>query len=222
VKGVRIEKSWKQRLKGEFEKTYFDKLTEFVRAEYKSKRVYPSPSDIFRAFDLCSFDDVKVVIIGQDPYHGQGQAHGLCFSVQDDVKVPPSLQNIYKEIVTDVGGKVPASGNLESWAQQGVLLLNATLTVVAGQAGSHQGKGWEEFTDAVIDVVNREKEGVVFMLWGRYAQNKAAMIDESKHLVLKAAHPSPFSAHSGFFGCKHFSKANEYLREHGKEEVRWV
>jgi uracil-DNA glycosylase len=218
---VRIHDSWKTHLKTEFEKPYFKILTDFVREEYMTKTVYPPPASIFNAFKLCPLDNVKVVILGQDPYHGKGQAHGLCFSVNDGVRVPPSLQNIYKEIAEDCGLPTPQSGNLEQWAKQGVLLLNATLTVQAGHAGSHQHKGWEEFTDAVIRVVNEEKENVVFILWGRYAQNKTWMIDDKKHLVLTAPHPSPFSAHGGFFGCKHFSKTNVYLKEHGREVVKW-
>lgn len=218
---VQIEPSWKTALKGEFETPYFKELTDTVRSAYQHGPVYPPPKLIFNAFQLCPFDQVKVVILGQDPYHGKGQAHGLCFSVPDGIKAPPSLQNIYKEIQADLGKEIPTSGNLEHWAKQGVLLLNATLTVLPSQAGSHQGLGWEQFTDAVIKKISDEKEHVVFLLWGRYAQDKGAHIDESKHLVLKAAHPSPFSAYNGFFGCKHFSKTNEYLKEHGLDPIDW-
>lgn len=219
---VTIETSWKKALLSEFKKPYFAKLSDIVRDAYLSKTpVYPSPKNIFNAFFLCPFDSVKVVIIGQDPYHGVGQAHGLCFSVQDGVKIPPSLQNIYKELQSDVGTAIPLSGNLEHWARQGVLLLNATLTVEGGRPGSHQGIGWEQFTDAVIQKVSDEKEHVVFLLWGKYAQEKGAHIDSIKHLVLKAPHPSPFSAHSGFFGCKHFSKTNAYLKQHNQNIIEW-
>ncbi|MFA4814632.1 MAG: uracil-DNA glycosylase, partial [Candidatus Gracilibacteria bacterium] len=205
----------------EFEKPYFKELVEFVKTEYANKKVFPPPSHIFRAFELCPFEDVKVVILGQDPYHGKDQANGLCFSVGENVVMPPSLQNIFKEIHDDLDLPIPQSGDLDYWARQGVLLLNATLTVEAGKAGSHQKKGWEMFTDAVIRAVSEEKEHVVFLLWGRYAQEKGAVIDEKKHLILRAAHPSPFSAYSGFFGCKHFSKTNEYLEWNGKEPVKW-
>ncbi len=209
---VKIEPSWAEKLKGEFEKEYFAQLTEFVKKEYKEGTVYPAPKNIFRAFDLCPFDKVKVVILGQDPYHGVKQANGLCFAVEESRAIPPSLQNIFKEIAADFGKPlVHTSGDLTRWAEQGVLLLNATLTVRAHSAGSHQGKGWEEFTDAVIRALSEERAGLVFMLWGNYAKAKGAHIDRSKHLVLEASHPSPFSANSGFFGCKHFSKANEYL-----------
>src|SRR5690606_22808342 len=197
---VSIEPSWKEVLEDEFQKDYFQELRKKVREAYLAGPVFPPPKQVFNAFNLCPFDEVKVVIIGQDPYHGRGQAHGLCFSVQDGVAVPPSLKNIYKEIKSDLGKDVPTSGNLERWAEQGVLLLNATLTVFEGQAGSHQGWGWEEFTDAAIKAVAEKKEGVVFMLWGRYAQNKAGFIDETKHLILRAPHPSPLSAHNGWFG----------------------
>ena len=218
---VRIEESWKQRLAEEFEKDYFIKLTEFVRAEYASKEVYPPAKLIFNAFDHCPFDDVKVVIIGQDPYHGPGQAHGLCFSVAEGVPNPPSLQNIFKEILSDLGKPLPPNGDLTRWASQGVLLLNATLTVQAHQAGSHQRKGWETFTDAAIRHLAEEREHIVFILWGAYAQKKGAFIDRNKHLVLTSAHPSPLSAYNGFFGNKHFSRANEYLKAHGIEEIEW-
>ena len=218
---VRIEESWKQKLTPEFEKEYFIKLTEFVRAEYASKTIYPPAKQIFNAFDHCPFDDVKVVIIGQDPYHGPGQAHGLCFSVAEGVPNPPSLQNIFKEIMSDLGKPMPANGDLTRWAHQGVLLLNATLTVQAHQAGSHQRKGWEEFTDAAIRLLAEEREHLVFILWGAYAQKKGAFIDRSKHLVLASAHPSPLSAYNGFFGNKHFSRTNEYLKAHGITEIEW-
>ncbi len=218
---VRIEKSWKEILKEEFEKPYFSGLIEFVRNEYKTKKIFPPPKDIFKAFDLCTFDNVKVVILGQDPYHGSGQAHGLCFSVNPDIKTPPSLVNIYKEIHEDLGKPIPDNGHLERWAKQGVLLLNATLTVVAHRAGSHQKKGWEEFTDSVIRLVSDKKEHVVFLLWGSFAQSKSDLIDQSKHLILKAPHPSPLSVYRGFFGCKHFSKTNEYLKSVGLDEIKW-
>lgn len=218
---IKIESSWKQALAPEFEKPYFAELTAFVKSEYKTTAVYPAPKRIFAAFDHCPFDKVKVVIIGQDPYHGAGQANGLCFSVNDGVPIPPSLQNIYKEIRADVGTAIPTSGNLERWADQGVLLLNATLTVHAGQAGSHQGKGWEEFTDAVIKTISAQKTGIVFLLWGNYAKQKGALIDANKHHVLTAAHPSPFSAYSGFFGCKHFSQANKLLKANGQRTISW-
>ena len=218
---VKIEPSWKKALAGEFEKPYFAKLTDFVRNEYVNQTVYPPPRFIFSAFDHCPFDQVKAVILGQDPYHGPGQANGLCFSVAENVPTPPSLANIYKEIESDTGRKRPSSGNLERWADQGVLLLNATLTVRAHQAGSHQNKGWEEFTDAVIKTLSDKKEGLVFLLWGSYAQKKGVVIDANKHLVLKSPHPSPLSAHAGFFGCKHFSTTNAYLIFNGKEPVDW-
>ena len=218
---IRIEKSWKEKLSDEFEKPYFQELRDFVHDEYATTTVYPHPKNMFRAFELCPFDDVKVVILGQDPYHGKGQANGLCFAVGEDVTLPPSLKNIFKEIESDLGHEVDKAGNLERWAKQGVLLLNATLTVRASQPGSHQGKGWEQFTDAVVKALSEEREGLVFMLWGKYAKDKGQGIDWGKHLVLEAAHPSPFSAHSGFFGCKHFSQANEYLKGQGKDAVIW-
>jgi uracil-DNA glycosylase len=218
---VKIEESWQKVLQEEFEKPYFKNLVSFVKDEYASQKVYPPGNEIFNAFEKCPFDAVKVVILGQDPYHGPNQANGLAFSVKDGIRVPPSLVNIFKEIKSDLGKDLPATGNLERWAEQGVLLLNATLTVRASDAGSHQKKGWEEFTDAVVQKVNELKSGVVFMLWGAYAQKKGAFIDESKHLVLKAAHPSPFAADRGFFGTKHFSKANEYLKAQGKEPIDW-
>ncbi len=217
---VRIEPSWKEALKEEFGKPYFDTLTAFVKNEYQTKTVYPPPTKIFNAFDSCPFEKVRVVILGQDPYHGPGQAHGLCFSVNDGVPVPPSLQNIYKELLTDLGIPIPPNGNLQAWADQGVLLLNATLTVVAGKPGSHQHQGWEEFTDAAIRRLSEEREGLVFLLWGAYAQKKGAIIDPNRHLILKAAHPSPFSV-TNFYGCRHFSKTNAYLIEHGKPPIHW-
>jgi uracil-DNA glycosylase len=218
---VKIESSWQQVLQDEFEKPYFQNLIQFVKAEYSSTEVYPPGKQIFHAFDECPFGKVRVVILGQDPYHGQGQANGLAFSVAEGMRTPPSLLNIFKEIESDLGKPIPRSGNLERWAEQGVLLLNATLTVRAHQAGSHQKKGWEEFTDAVIKKVSDEKEHIVFLLWGAYAQKKGLIIDEKKHLVLKAAHPSPFAADKGFFGTRHFSKTNAYLREHGLPEIEW-
>lgn len=218
---VRIEPSWKSALQSEFDKDYFLKLTDFVRNEYKTKLTFPPSALIFNAFDQCPFDKVKVVIIGQDPYHGDGQAHGLCFSVADGVAFPPSLLNIFKEIERDLGIAKPTSGNLIRWAQQGVLLLNATLTVQAHAAGSHQGRGWETFTDAAIHKLASEKEGLVFMLWGSYAQKKGDFIDTNKHLVLKSVHPSPLSAYRGFIGNNHFSLANKYMNEKGLEEIQW-
>lgn len=218
---VKIEESWKTVLADEFEKPYFSVLTEFVRNEYKTHTIYPPAKLIFNAFDQCSFDKLKVVILGQDPYHGPGQAHGLCFSVNDGVEFPPSLRNIFKELQNDVGKEIPRSGNLTGWAKQGVLLLNATLTVRANLAGSHQNKGWEEFTDAAIHIINEQKQHVVFILWGNYAISKAKFIDQNKHLVLSSVHPSPLSAARGFFGNHHFSRANEFLQQHGLEPVRW-
>ena len=218
---VKIESSWEERLHGEFEKPYFKTLTDFVRDEYSHYRIYPPGGLIFNAFNLCPFDKVKVVLLGQDPYHEPGQAQGLCFSVNDGQTFPPSLVNIFKEIKDDIGTDIPQSGSLVRWAQQGVLLLNATLTVREHQAGSHQNKGWETFTDEVIKVLNTDKEHVVFMLWGNYAQRKGAFIDRSRHLVLTSAHPSPLSARRGFFGNHHFSLANSFLREHGMSEIAW-
>lgn len=218
---VQIEESWKQILSAEFEKDYFRQLTDFVRNEYRSTTVYPPGKLIFNAFNLCPFEQVKVVIIGQDPYHGPGQAHGLCFSVNDNVPFPPSLRNIFKEIQDDLGKPIPKSGNLTRWAKQGVLLLNATLTVRAHQAGSHQRRGWEEFTDAAIRALAEQREHLVFILWGAYAQKKGAFIDRSRHLVLTSVHPSPLSAHNGFFGNRHFSRANEYLQQHGLTPIEW-
>lgn len=220
-KTVKIEDSWKKALENEFGKTYFKELTKFVKSEYKEHKVYPQPKDIFRAFDMCPFEKVKVVIIGQDPYHGASQANGLSFAVHEGIRIPPSLQNIFKEIKNDVGIEPIQNGDLSRWATQGVLLLNATLTVRASSPGSHQDKGWEEFTDAAIKALSDQRENLVFMLWGNYAKKKGAVIDRSKHLVLESAHPSPFSAHNGFFGCKHFSKANKYLQEHKEKEIDW-
>lgn len=218
---VQIEESWKEALMPEFSKDYFIRLTDFVRKEYHETTVYPPGKLIFNAFNLCPFDNVKVVIIGQDPYHGPGQAHGLCFSVNDGIQPPPSLVNIFKEINSDLGKPVPQSGNLTRWAEQGVLLLNATLTVRAHQAGSHQRRGWEEFTDAVIRKLAEEKSNLVFILWGSYAQKKGAFIDRNKHLVLTSVHPSPLSAYNGFFGNHHFSLANDYLVRNGKTAIDW-
>ena len=218
---VKIENSWKNQLFNEFEKDYFLKLTEFVREEYGRNKVFPKASLIFNAFDQCPFDKVRVVILGQDPYHEPDQAHGLCFSVPQGVAFPPSLQNIFKEIKSDLGYDPYPNGNLLRWSEQGVLLLNATLTVRAHQAGSHQNKGWETFTDSAVHALAEHKTGLVFMLWGSYAQNKGNFIDESRHLVLKSVHPSPLSAHRGFFGNHHFSKANEWLISKGMEPIDW-
>ncbi len=219
---VKIAESWRPVLATEFEKPYFQKLTAWVRGEYATTTVYPLGSQIFHAFDACPFDEVKVVILGQDPYHGKNQAHGLAFSVNEGVRTPPSLQNIFKELQDDIPGTpAPANGNLDRWAQQGVLLLNATLTVRAATPGSHQKKGWEEFTDAVIKQVSAGRPHVVFILWGAYAQKKEELIDTNKHLVLKAAHPSPYSADRGFFGSKPFSKTNAWLEQHGETPIQW-
>jgi uracil-DNA glycosylase len=218
---VKIEPGWKNRLSQEFEKEYFVRLTGFIKDEYRDSRIYPPGSLIFNAFDVCPFEKVKAVIIGQDPYHGPGQAHGLCFSVKDGIGFPPSLINIFKEIESDLGIPRPLSGDLTRWATQGVLLLNATLTVRAHQAGSHQKKGWEEFTDYVIRVLNSEKKNIVFFLWGAYAQKKGESIDRSRHLVLESVHPSPLSASRGFFGNRHFSRCNEYLVSKGIEPIDW-
>lgn len=218
---VAIEAGWKSILKEEFDKEYFNNLAQFVKEEYQKTTVYPPAGLIFNAFNLCPFSEVRTVIIGQDPYHGPGQAHGLCFSVRDGVGFPPSLINIFKEIELDLGLSRPASGNLERWARQGVLLLNATLTVRAHLAGSHQKKGWEQFTDSVISILNREKSNLVFLLWGAYAQKKGENIDRNRHLVLESVHPSPLSASRGFFGNKHFSKCNNYLAENGKIPIDW-
>jgi uracil-DNA glycosylase len=220
---VKMESSWKEKLKGEFEKAYFQELTDFVKNEYTQGTIYPAPKNIFRAFDLCPFDRVKAVILGQDPYHGEKQAVGLAFAVDAATPLPPSLQNIFKEIENDLGMPlVHRDGDLSRWATQGVLLLNATLTVRARSAGSHQGRGWELFTDAVIKMLSEEREHVAFMLWGNYAKAKGAHIDRAKHLVLEAAHPSPFSAANGFFGSKPFSRANTYLIEHGQTPINWL
>lgn len=218
---VRIEPSWKVALAPEFGKSYWSDLTDFVRASYREGTVYPPPSLIFNAFDLCPFDKVKVVILGQDPYHGEGQAHGLSFSVRAGVRPPPSLVNIYKELHSDIGMPIPESGDLSSWAGQGVLLLNATLTVAAKSPMSHHGKGWEEFTAAAVKKLSDEREHIVFLLWGKNAEARGEGIDRSRHLVLTAPHPSPYSASSGFFGCRHFSKANAYLVEHDLSPVDW-
>ena len=218
---VKIEPSWQEALEDEFTKPYFKNLTEKIKDAYLQEAVYPHPKNIFNAFTFCPFDKVKVVILGQDPYHGTGQAHGLSFSVPDEIKTPPSLQNIYKELKSDIGKEIPTSGNLEHWAKQGVLLLNATLTVRANLAGSHQGIGWETFTDTIIKTVSDQKEHVVFILWGKYAQAKTNLIDREKHLILSAPHPSPFSAHSGFFGSKPFSQTNTYLEKHGLKKIEW-
>jgi uracil-DNA glycosylase len=220
---VHIDPSWGAELRGEYEKPYFKELSQFVRDQYKTTAVYPHPKNIFRAFDLCPFDSTKVVILGQDPYHGVGQANGLCFAVGDGVTLPPSLQNILKEIESDLGQKIiRRTGDLERWAKQGVLLLNATLTVQAHIPGSHQGHGWEQFTDAAIQALSQKGEHNVFILWGNYARAKGAHIDRTKHLVIESPHPSPFSAHNGFFGSKPFSKTNEYLRAHGKVPIDWL
>ena len=218
---VKIEESWEKVLQTEFDKPYFKDLTDFVRSEYATATIYPPASLIFNAFNLCPFSKVKVVIIGQDPYHGPGQAHGLCFSVNDGVQFPPSLQNIFKEIKSDLDIPIPTSGNLTRWAEQGVLLLNATLTVRAHSAGSHQKKGWETFTDSVIRILAEQKENLVFILWGAYAQKKGAFIDNNRHLILSSAHPSPLSAYNGFFGNHHFSLTNEWLHKHGIDTINW-
>lgn len=224
---VKMPAAWKELLWPEFEKPYFRQLTDFVRSEYvaaanrQGPPVYPAAKNIFRAFDKCGLDELKVVIIGQDPYHGAGQANGLCFSVGDDVPMPPSLKNIFKEIRDDIGTPLPPTGNLDRWAEQGVLLMNAVLTVQEGKPGSNAGRGWEDFTSAVVEALNDTKEGVVYMLWGAYAQRKGSIVDQNRNCVLKAAHPSPLSAHNGFFGCRHFSKANQYLESVGKTPIVW-
>ena len=218
---VRIAQDWKEILAPEFDKPYFEELIGFVKQEYASRRIFPRGSNIFRAFDKCPLDSLKVVIIGQDPYHGEGQANGLCFSVNDGVPFPPSLRNIFTEINADTGAPIPASGNLDRWAEQGVLLLNAVLTVRAHEAASHAGKGWEQFTDAVIQTLNEQDRPIVYLLWGRPAQMKKAMLNNPKQLVLTAAHPSPLSASRGFFGCRHFSQTNEFLKAHGVEPIDW-
>ena len=218
---VRIAEDWKAILQEEFNKPYFEELVSFVKDEYGRGTVYPAGRNIFRAFDRCPVDKLKVVIIGQDPYHGPGQANGLCFSVGEGVPFPPSLRNILQEVRDDVGAPIPLSGELERWAEQGVLLLNAVLTVRAHEAASHAGHGWERFTDAVVKAIAERKEGIVYMLWGSYAQKKGSIADPSRNLILKAVHPSPLSAYRGFFGCKHFSAANAYLTSIGKEPIEW-
>lgn len=218
---VRIEESWRQVLQPEFDKPYFTLLTDFVRMAYRTRICFPPAADIFRAFDLCPFDKVRVVILGQDPYHEPGQAQGLCFSVKEGVEVPPSLANIYKELHRDLGKPIPPTGDLTPWATQGVLLLNATLTVEAHRAGSHQNKGWEELTDAAVSALNAKREHLVFMLWGSYAQRKGQFIDRKRHLVLTTSHPSPLSVYRGFDGCGHFSAANRYLQAHGEKPIDW-
>ena len=218
---VKIEEGWKKELSSEFEKEYFLELRNFIHQEYSTKIVYPQAKNVFAAFDLCPFDSVRVVIIGQDPYHEPNQAHGLCFSVQEGCILPPSLRNIYKEIEQDLGKPMKSSGDLTRWAKQGVLLLNATLTVEAHKAGSHQNRGWERFTDRVISILSEKKENLVFILWGSYAQQKGKYIDVNKHLVLKAVHPSPLSAYRGFFGCKHFSLTNNFLEKKGIKPIDW-
>lgn len=218
---VRMNEAWKELLAPEFEKPYFEELVRFVRSEYANHTVYPAGGNIFRALDKCPPDNVKVVIIGQDPYHGEGQANGLCFSVNDGVQFPPSLRNIFKEINADLGIPIPTSGNLDRWAEQGVLLLNATLTVRANSAASHTGHGWEQFTDAVVTTLSELKSGIVYILWGNYAQRKGSIVNRENNLVLKSAHPSPLSAHNGFFGCRHFSAANNYLLSIGKTPIKW-
>jgi len=218
---ILINESWKAVLQSEFESAYFIQLKNFLLEEKKMYKIFPPGSQIFSAFDLCPFENVKVVILGQDPYHGTGQAHGLCFSVQSGVKPPPSLVNIFKEIESDTGIKNSGDGNLEKWAKQGILLLNATLTVRASQAGSHQNKGWEVFTNSVITRLSEQKKGLIFILWGNYAQAKELLINTQKHHILKAAHPSPFSVYRGFYGCRHFSKTNDLLREMGEKEIDW-
>ena len=218
---VKIHPSWAAQLQSEFDAPYFKQLTDFVRHEYAQGTCYPPGNEIFNAFNLCPFPQVKVVIIGQDPYHGPGQAEGLCFSVKDGVRMPPSLVNIFKEIEADTGRPMPATGSLRRWAEQGVLLLNATLTVREHQAASHAGHGWETFTDAAIRALAESKEHLVFILWGSYAQKKGAFIDRNKHLVFTSAHPSPLSAYNGFFGNKHFSRTNDYLKAHGETEINW-
>jgi uracil-DNA glycosylase len=223
VKEVKIDPSWKKEIGGEFEKLYFKELASFVKEEYKTSVVYPPPKNIFQAFELCPFEKVEVVILGQDPYHGPGQANGLCFAVGEKVQLPPSLQNIFKEIEAEYGEVMKnRSGDLSRWATQGVLLLNATLTVRAHSAGSHQNKGWEEFTDAAVRALSEKREHLVFMLWGNYAKNKGAHINRTKHCVLEAAHPSPFSANNGFFGCNHFKLSNEYLIKNNKRPIDWL
>ena len=221
-KPVKIEPEWKEALAEYFTRPEFSALADFVRQEYQTKKIFPPPADVFRAFYVTPFSKVKVVILGQDPYHNDRQAHGLCFSVPQGESLPPSLLNIYREIESDLGiKKNPADGNLEDWAKQGVFLLNAILTVVAHQPASHRGRGWEEFTDIVIKTLSDSRENLVFLLWGNYARGKIALIDQQKHLILEAPHPSPLSAYAGFFGCKHFSKCNDYLKSHGLEPIIW-
>lgn len=218
---VKISPSWKSVLAPDFSQQYFSDLASFVREQYASRQVFPPGGRIFAAFDACAFEDVKVVILGQDPYHDVGQANGLCFSVSDGIPFPPSLLNIFKEVAADTGAPIPATGNLQRWADQGVLLLNSTLTVEAHRPGSHQGRGWERFTDSVISLLSQKREGLVFLLWGAYAIRKGALIDQSRHLVLTSPHPSPLSAHRGFFGNHHFTRANEYLTAQGKTPILW-
>jgi uracil-DNA glycosylase len=218
---VKVEQSWKEKLEPEFEKEYFTQLVTFVKEEYKEKKIYPPSSMIFNAFNLCPYDKVKVVIIGQDPYHGVKQANGLSFSVNPEVRMPPSLQNIFKELKNDLGVEPPQNGDLSRWAKQGVLLLNATLTVQASQPGSHQRKGWEQFTDAVTKILSEDREHLVFILWGKYAKDKGVIIDRGKHLVIESPHPSPYSADSGFFGSKPFSRANVYLKDNSIKDIDW-
>lgn len=220
MSNIKIHPSWKSRLSEEFEKEYFQNLSAEIRQEYMTQTVYPPPKDVFRAFDMCPFEEVKVVIIGQDPYHGPKQANGLCFAVHDGIAIPPSLKNIFKEIENDLGVRPYDSGDLSRWAKQGVLMLNSVLTVRAHQAASHKGKGWEQFTDAVVEKLNAERQGIVYLLWGRYAQDKGAVVNREKNLVLTSAHPSPFSA-TKFFGNHHFSRCNEYLEENEKEAIDW-
>ena len=222
LKSVAIDDTWYHALQSEFSKDYWKSLTKTIRGLYKEKTVYPNPKKVFNSFDSTPLNKVKVVIIGQDPYHGPGQAHGLSFSVESDTKIPPSLMNIYKELNSDLNISIPSTGNLQSWADEGVLLLNTILTVEANQANSHKGLGWEKFTKAIIKVVDQELKNVVFMLWGKQAQSFSSMIDEHSHHILSAAHPSPLSAHNGFIGCKHFSKANEYLKNSGKTPINWT
>ncbi|MEZ7930854.1 MAG: uracil-DNA glycosylase [Flavobacteriales bacterium] len=218
---TKIGNDWNGVLKDEFEKEYFEKLTDFVKTEYKSEVCFPPVKDIFNAFEMCSFSNTKIVILGQDPYHGKGQAHGLSFSVPEGMKIPPSLRNIFKELASDLGVDSPTQGDLTSWAKQGVLLLNATLTVRKSTPGSHQKQGWEEFTDSVIKTISNKKESVVIVLWGKFAEQKVSLIDESKHCIITSSHPSPFSAHRGFLGSKPFSKTNEFLEKKGIEKIDW-
>ena len=221
MKKVDIETSWYELLKDEFEKDYFLKLRKFIKNEYKTKQIFPNPKNIFKAFELTPVNDVKVVILGQDPYHGPNQAHGLAFSVQEDIKIPPSLSNIYKELYDDLNIPIKRSGNLESWAKQGVLLLNSVLTVESGKANSHKNIGWEKFTESVISLISKKKEILVFLLWGSYAHKKEDFIESNNHLILKSVHPSPLSAYNGFFGCKHFSKTNNFLKKNNIKEIVW-